>query len=567
MNRRINVSLFAAAMCLSFGLLTGCGSNSNNTKTATSTYVYYASGQESINDGPNYYAVAGAVTIDANGNITGGEQDYNDAYGITATDTIQAGKQALVVDPTTGVGTLTITTADTLVGVNGVETFAVQFANVNHALISQFDGTSTSSGSFDLQTATNASGNFSFAASGVDGDYNSIDFGGVYSVASGALAGVIDVNDDGDVMTGNSFSATSTSPDAFGRMQLTGITNPVSTTGITFAVYVVGPEVVRFIDIDADDSAVGSAYGQGSSTTFTSASLGSSVFGLLGQWDTQYATLGQFSTDGNGNFTAGMADDNEMDNEVQELGDSLAGSTYTLSSTTNGYGAISLAWGSAAENVVDLGVYMVDPNLNINDPNNTTTDVGGALVADMDSMAGGVGVITPQTDTTAADFNGSYAAGFQEYNEFNPCGYCELDMVGPFTMSNGTLSTAAIGADVSDPFGTWSGTASESTGNVFTSTPLSVTAGYFSMSQLNTTPNQLAATINGLGPGIFDADIYQASATTLYWVEFDSNGVFLGPLEQQGSLTALPAVMKPVMKIQPKQNNLKPIKGLGGTVR
>jgi hypothetical protein len=56
----------------------------------------------------------------------------------------------------------------------------------------------------------------------------------------------------------------------------------------------------------------------------------------------------------------------------------------------------------------------VDPALNINDPNNTATDVGGALIVDLSPAGvtmGGMGVITPQTNTTAADFSGNYAAG------------------------------------------------------------------------------------------------------------------------------------------------------------
>jgi hypothetical protein len=541
----------------------------------SATYVFYASGLEEINGGPNYYSVAGAITIDANGNVLAGEEDYSDAYGVTSPgdpttpDTLSvavAGTPGLVVDPTTGIGTLTVLSSYTSVGPTtnpGVETFAVQFVNANHALITQFDGSATSSGSLDLQTATSASStapNFSFAITGVDNGYNSIAYGGVFTINSTGATGTIDVNDNGNPITGTSFTVTNGTPDSYGRTVLTGLTNPVTSTAFTLAAYPVGPEVFRLIDVDAPNSVigypagVGSAYGQGSATTFTTASLGSSVFTNLGQWDQQYATLGQFTTDGNGNITGGIADDNEMDNDVQQEGSSITG-TYSLSST-NGYGSISISGDGDFTASNPAGLYMVDPTLNINDPNNTTTDLGGALIVDMDTdLPGGMGVITPQTDTTATDFTNNtnpYVAGFQNFNEFGSCGYCELDMVGPFTMTSGLFATAAIGAEDSDPFGTWDGTPAESAGDTYSSTPLSVSAGYFSMSQGNPTANPLDAVIN-TNSGIFDADIYQASATTLYWLEFDDNGVFLGPIEQQGSLTGVPGFKKAGAKARPQQ--------------
>jgi hypothetical protein len=167
-----------------------------------------------------------------------------------------------------------------------------------------------------------------------------------------------------------------------------------------------------------------------------------------------------------------------------------------------------------------------------------------------------MGVITPQTDTTAADFSGNYAAGFQNFNDFglvNACSDCEFDMVGPFSMvSDGALSTASIGADDSDPLGTISGL--ESTGDLYGSTPLPVTAGYFTMQTTNGTPNILASTIGGAVGG-FNVDIFQASATTLYWINIDTTGqtVFLGQLEAQSSTAKVRAAHRPAARIQPQR--------------
>jgi hypothetical protein len=543
----------------------------NTTAVATtSTYVFYMSGEEE--PGASYYALAGAVTLDANGDVVGGEQDYNDGDGLTANDAITATTtSALSVDSTTGLGTLILTTSDTSLGVSGLETFAVQFVNASHALITQFDGFATSSGSLDLQTVTSAAnGSYAFALSGIDNNtsgYSSFVTGGVVSVSSSAMTGVFDINDSnsGADTPGTTFSAgVVSSTDQYGRGTVTGI--PFLATPVTLAFYTVGPstgsQALRLIDIDAADTAVGSAYGQGA-VTFDNTSLGTDVFGLIGQWSEVYATLGQWSTDGNGNIT-GLADDNELDNGVQQTGASITGTYELVSTGTNGYGSITL---SGNEDISSLGVYMVDPALNINDPNNPSTGtVPGALLVDLDAgMPGGLGVITPQTDTTTTDFAGSYGAGFQDFNDNNSsCDDCEFDMVGPFTMTSGLLSTATIGADDSDPFDTISGL--ESIGDIFTSTPLAVSAGYYSMSESNTTPNPLDATIGGLS-GSLDADIYQASATQLFWIQTDSWGVYLGPIEQQGSLTGVPGLKKRQIQTQAPQHNQQSTKVFGGSSR
>ena len=565
-----NANAGAYDIVASSGSLAAVNFSETNIVVTSANYVFNVSGLEK--SPLNYYAAAGALTIDSLGNVLAGEEDYNDGAGTVSPnepnpDTITPASKALVVDPTTGIGTLTITSSNKKVGNAGQQTFAVQFVNANHALITEFDGAATSSGSLDLQTTTSvgAGATFAFAMSGIDNTsksnpYVSWDFGGVFTTGN-PTTGFVDVNDGGTVSLANALSLTTNSTDAtFGRTVVTGMTVPAITTLIS---YPVGPEAMRLIDVDAGDTAVGSAFGQGSAT-FHNASLTSGVFAMIGQWTSVYATVGQFTTNGSGVITAGIADDNELDNGVGQAGGSIANSTYDLvTSGINGYGSFTFASGTNKD-VSLLGLYMVDPAVNINDPNNTSADLGGALIVDLDSgLPGGMGVITPQTDTTAANFNGNYAAGFQNINQFNlNCSDCEFDMVGPFTMSAGDLTTAAIGADDSDPLGTLTGTAGESKGDSYSSAPAPVSAGYYQMVSPN---NPLKETING-SSGPFDADIYQASATMLYWIEIDKLGVFLGSIEQQGPLTGMPAAKKPGSRTQPEKQATKSVKTFG-TVR
>jgi hypothetical protein len=517
-------------------------------------FAFSLSGQEAIKNGPNFYALAGAITFDANGNVIGGVQDYNDGVGNISSpngDPILSG--SLSVSPTTGQGTLTLNTNNTNVGVNGIETLGVQFVNSSHALILQFDGTATSSGTMDAQTLVAPSGSYAFTLSGADSSAHPLGMGGVFTV-NGTLTGVADVNDDGTVNQGQPLSATVGPADRYGRGQITGVNVPGFTPMISY--YIVGAETFRMIDVNVSDSAIGSAFGQGT-TTFDNTSLGSSVFGVASNVYPAFGASGQFSTavtPTTANF-AGVGDDNEP-----QIGNSAGpaaaiSGTYSISNTVgsvtyNGYGSLTI--GAGFGDVSALGIYMVDPNLNLNDPNNATGG-GGALLLDLDGvLPSGTGFVVPQIDSATTSFTGNYAAGWQDYNAFSGCVGCEFDMVAQGSMTaGGALSLTGL---VSDPFSTLGTPDLTSFGNTFTGTPLADTTnvGRYSMLSTNTVPNPLATTIDG-APFSFDLVIYQASGGQLVWLNVDGDSVFLGPLEKQGSLSTLPAVKTSSVKAAKKR--------------
>jgi hypothetical protein len=528
------------------------------------SYSFYLSGLEVQNqqgNGPNFYALAGAVQVDGNGNVLAGEQDYNDAAGLLSPqpggDTISAG--ALTVDPTTGQGTLSLLTSNAaLGGGTGTETLGVQFVNVNHALIVQFDGSATSSGSLDLQTSQSTqlpSGmGYSFTLSGVDPTYYPVVYGGVFSIGAlstnnAPLQGFYDENDAGYVTLKTAFSGTISAPDNFGRGTITG-TNLGGRTYTALNYYVVAPEAIRIVDVDAGadnngDSAVGSAFGQGINpntnlpNTFNSAALGSSVFGIeatpwLGY---SYAAAGQFATTPGGGSgasvgaLAGMADDDEEGSVIDAV--SISGN-YSVA--LNGYGSLSILGGDLGD-VSALGIYLTDPSLNLLDPNNTASGLGGGLVADLDTSLIGAGVLLPQTDVAASDFTGNYAFGAQDYNDLNPAsggvwgdaGW-EFDFVGQGSITNLAFG-GAIGL-VSDPFGDLATPGSEYTAVGFSGTGTETTPGRYTIPLTVAVPDVSSVALNVV--------IYQASAGQLFWVDEDSLDLFLGSLQQQGSLAGLP---------------------------
>src|SRR5580698_4767283 len=505
-----------AAVFLAFGLLTGCGGSSSTTTPppppppTTSNFVFSVSGQDGLpadSGDINYYALAGVVTINTStGAVTAGEQDYNDGDGTTSPqgggDSISGG--TLTVSSSTGQGTLTLNTSNTALGVSGVETFAVQFVNANHALITQFDG-----------------------------------------------------------------SATSSAPDASGRGTITSSAQydiDGTETAIAFNYYIVGPEAIRIIDVDTTDAAIGSAFGQGTnataagSTTFVDPTSSQAVFSVAGNpWTFGNGAVGMFTATagaaGAGTF-AGVGEDFEVNNGISSgLEASLAG-TYTMGA--NGYGT-PLAFTTDFGDTTTWGLYATDPNLNLEDPNNTTGG-GGALVLDLsqstDVLPGTTGVIIPQTDsaTAATDFNGNYAAGWQNFNYYeNGCGGCETDMVSQGSMvSAGALS---LTGDDSDPFATLTAT-TLTTGDTFAGTPLADPINLGRYSILTTNSGPLAVTINAATPASLEVDLvmYQAGANQLFWLQLDEGSTFTGPLEQQPStLTGLPgASIRPSAQIKHK---------------
>jgi hypothetical protein len=527
----------------------------SETNAAPSVFVFYVSGLENGNLGvynePNYYAIAGAVGFDLSGNLLGGEQDYNDGVGFTSPeptpDTIMATGSSMTINQSSGTGTLVLVTNNANVGVSGTETFAVQFINSSHALITQFDGSATSSGSMDLQSATSVSGNYAFTLSGVDVSGGVVGYGGVFADASGVITGTVDENDSTNgELTGTGFSATDNgvpSTDAYGRGTISGFGDVVNDSAISLVYYVVGPEAVRLIDVDTTDSAVGSAYGQGSGT-FDSTALGTAdVFGIQGNpWGFLYAASGQVVTSGAASGTPGATLTGEGD--VDEEGGVTSASSLTASYTiaSNGYGSVTSITG--LEDVTGVGLYATDPALNLMDPNNTSGG-GGALLLDLD-IPGGTGVAVPQAATTAAaDLNTSYGFGAQDFNgnETLPAspdfpGW-EFDYVGQGGFDTSLDLTGTL--SLSDPFGYFVA----STQELQVGEPIAGTASGPDASGRYTYTTAVA-----IGPvdtnttaTSFTEVMYEANPALVFSLDEDSGSLWLGTYQQQ-STTGSKAFMK-----------------------
>jgi hypothetical protein len=516
------------------------------TGVASANFVFYASGVIPC-DGNCPYSVAGVVTIaqDGSGNVLGGEQDLNAGNnGNLIDDPIVGGTLTLAGDGS-GNATLAI---NTMGGV--AETFALNYANPNHALLIEFDNNATSSGSFDLQTSTTApaSASFAFVASGVENpDQDGAEVvgeGGVFAVdSSGNITGTVDRNIGGDVTPGQTIPDGSNvaATDPLGRGIVTGITG----SDASVAFYVVGPEVLRVIETDTAAEAVGSAYGQGSAG-FSSGTLGASVFSI-GNSLIGYAEVGQFNTDldeggarpkgpvregiSNPACTGtGLCDFFGIDDQNFEgtsTPEQPISGTYSIA--VNGYGSMTYD-NTAFDANQTFGIYAVDPNLNILDPNDTTDGTGGALIAEMDNSFVGVGSIVPQTDPTAASFVGTYTFGAQGTGGEGS----EFDWVGSGTVAAGPGAFSGTGA-LNDPFEVITDSITMVPNATFTGT---VVADTVNTGRYTIDPFGVSDTAGDFGTYDVSATLYQAEGGQLFWIDMNEDTVGLGPWETQTSASS-----------------------------
>jgi hypothetical protein len=479
----------------------------------TGTYTFYANGWDS---GVAPISVTGSVTLDGMGNITGGEQDYFDltSGSIFTADPITAATGAVTIGDD-GRGSITITPTSA-----PAETLSFTVVNNNHALIIEFDANATTAGSLDLQTAPTSvpSGGNAFA---LHDAADAFVFGGVVTSDNTSTFTTGEGDDDlqgapdFDFLVTGSFTA----PDASGRGTVTFI-DPNFASPFAFAYYVVGPEAFRLIATDGETFLTGSMYGQGTTAgSFAAASLGTSVFGQNGDEGFGlgfYAAAGQFATDPTTlTFTSGVTDINEADG-VPVLAGALTGDTYTVNA--DGYGSVQLL-GGTTDTLANFGFYLVDPTLNVIDPNNTA-GAGGAVMLDLDTSTVGVGFVVPQA--ASATFAGNYAI-IKDGAYNTGAGGENFDLVGQVVSDGVSMITGTV--DYNDIYGTGLN-------------PSITLSGTYTLDTTNPGRSTSTVTIGTATPLVDAISSYTASSSLVVDVNMDSSAaglgvVGLGTLQQQ----------------------------------
>jgi hypothetical protein len=393
---------------------------------ADGTYVYHFSGWDA--SGPSF--VAGAFTVKS-ATITAGEQDFRDASQLQGyTDQLVPSGSGI----TTAGGNIQIVlaTANTSIGVNGIETLHGTVVSPTRVLISEFDTFGTGTGSIDLQTSAAApSGGYAFAISGWDLGSPAVPLviGGILHITGTSVAtdstSVFDFNLNSQLMAqAQSFTSGSVSaPDSFGRITISLTPNPSAANPVpqfTLTGYIAGSNQIQLVESQPDalqDDLGGMALGQGSNTgNFTQATVANKTYV----------------------YGASGADVNNLVN---------IGGSFIFNANATISGNLSINDGNVfGTNPVTAGNYAVDPTGRVTLNGVTVPAITGnfifQLYLDGNGNALELGVDTLQTTqglaylqtTTTADFEGPYA--LQGQGILNDTNLPAWGAVGPVTVAS-----------------------------------------------------------------------------------------------------------------------------------
>jgi hypothetical protein len=495
------------------------GTASNATLKGQYAFLITAPTGNSTDRGTSTFA--GSVNVDGNGNVLGGMEDIVSTLYRDQGDPILATS----VDPvssyavdSSGHGTMTIHTQ------NG-ETLSFSFVltSASHAVIIETGG-NPGSGTLDLQSGNFATsqivGGYSFTMEGVDNAIPptaKVAFGGVFSSdGQGNLTGgTLDANVGGAVTSEAFAGSLYQAPDANGRGRFTVVPVPGITRSFTF--YMISSKVLRLFEDDNVDLTGGSAYAQGTAAATLS---GKFVFEHSG-WSSmgRAVVAGQLTADGVGSISSGVSDAN--------LG-GAAPTTPSVAKSVNG----TFAFNNSPEGTLNLTdaagnstfkVYLVDPSLNLLDPDSASGG-GGALLLHTDANVIGTGRVIPQISLTPAAIAGNQGLNLENSTAASTPN--ELDLVGVVTgdgsgnLINGVADfDQSTSANTVGPFtGTFAADAANPgrfTGNFNIPTP---TAGYPFIPPSVTT---------------FNISFYQASSTQVLLIQTDNTANVSGYLLQQ----------------------------------
>ena len=269
-----------------FSILSGAG-------LFNGQYAFLIRGYD-VADSP--MAMAGSFTSDGNGNITGGELDFNNGGGVTSVPSPIKGTYTTDTSFNNIVrGTITITSYTFPNSSNNIVLKFVLSADGTRGKIIEFDGSGyLNSGTMLHQdpaalAAANPAGSYAF---GLDSDApvggRIVETGQLVIAQGGAISGIVDQSKAGDPMP--AYSATpiaagsmATTPDSSGRgtMSVT-----VGTTTSMYAYYVVNAGQVDMIQIDPGHTfgtvQSGIAHAQAQLTADSFNTVGPSVLQMTG---------------------------------------------------------------------------------------------------------------------------------------------------------------------------------------------------------------------------------------------------------------------------------------------
>lgn len=467
-------------------------------------YAFEMSGED-LSGG--FIARVGSFTADGNGNITAAIEDVNDAGSFSFVQ-FTGGTYSVGTD---GRGTLTLT-GGSLGGGLGL---SITLNSTSSGVAIQVDEAATSSGSFDLQTASafslpSITGQYAFDLSGEDSSGAPLSVVGEFAVngGGGLTGGTSDIN-DGSVSTGPSgpvaIPASSFVMDpTFGSSSGRGT---VTINGQTVAYYIVDGTRLKMVEEDSVALTVGDAFAESGIPTAVSGLTGNFAFILSGAAVT--GNFGSIARVGSAAFNGGALasvslDDNNAGQYSKLTGD--AGS-YTIDSSGDGRGTFTFT--DSSFGTFSYVFYLF-----------STTQ---AVVQETSSGVIGSGSMSAQpTSISSSSLAGNYAFNWSGVTipSSGNIGF-EEDFAGQYALSSsggisGTLDFTELGS-TSTP--------------IFTGVPLT---GTFTVSGTGRNTYQTQVSPGGGAPSTtINFAAYVGAGNSIYVVTTDSTRVTAGSATMQ----------------------------------
>jgi hypothetical protein len=464
--------LLAVTMGLA-ALAGACGGGSSSAPTPTPTPVgftnsslngQYAFEMSGLDLNGRMLARVGTFTANGSGTITAAIEDVNDGGAFSFVQ-FSGGTYSIGSD---GRGTLTLNGGGSLGGGLGL---SISLSSTSTGLAVQADGNATSSGSFDLQTASafslpSITGQYAFDLSGQDTNGAPLSLVGEFGASSGTVSGGnVDTNDaSAAAPTGpTALSATTFQMDAtFGSSSGRG---SVTLNGQTLAFYIVDGTRLRFLEEDTVAETVGDAFVQ-TGTIPTQVSGLSGNFAFIDSAAALRGNFGNIARAGSAAFSGGTLsgvslDDNNAGQYSKLTGD--AGS-YTIDSAGSGRGTFTFS--DSSFGTFNFVFYLISPTSGL--VLETTANVvgSGSMSAQpaspsLSSLAGNYvftwsGVTVPSSGNLGfeEDFVGQYAltssgaiSGIVDFTELGSTStpiFLGVPLTGMFTVSGTGRNTYQI---------------------------------------------------------------------------------------------------------------------------
>jgi hypothetical protein len=478
--------------------------NGFSNSSLSGQYAFEMSGTD-LNGG--FIARVGSFTANGSGTITAAVEDVNDATSGGGTVTFSGGSYSIGTD---GRGTITLN-GGSLGGGLGLN---VALTSTSNGYAVQTDGNATSSGSFDLQTASSfalssITGPYAFDLAGIDSSSAPLSIVGQFSASGGPLTGgLIDINDGSqsapsgpNPITAATFTLDPTLGTTSGRGTVS-----INNQGMVF--YIVNGGRLKFLEEDSVAITVGDAFSQ-TGTIPTAVSGLSGNFSFIVSGAALLGNFGSIDRVGSGGFNAGALasvtlDDNNAGTYTALNGDS---GSYTIDSAGSGRGTFTFTDSKAG--TFSYVFYLFSPTQALLSETSTGVIGSGSMSAQPSSISSSLGT-NFAFNWSGVTIPSSGNIGFEE------------DFVGQYTLSSsstsGTVDFTELGS-TSTP--------------VFLGVPLS---GTLTINGSGSGRNALKVTLSPSGGApstTINFAAYVGSGNTLYLVTTDSTRVTAGSVSPQ----------------------------------